>query len=310
MKDPTIALSDSSLESPVAPPAAVSPTRRMYWSLRRELWEARSIFIAPMAAATFFLPHFLVGLARLPEKMRKTAAFDSMRQHAAIVGPYNGIAGLLMLIVMIVGAFYCIDALYGERRDRSILFWKSLPVSNLTTVLAKMSVPVVILPLFAFLVTVVTQFIMLLVSSAVLASNGLSVAPFWHQLAFVRMSMLLLYHLVTVHGLWPAPVFAWFLLVSAWARRAPFVWAFVPPAAICYLEKLAFNTTHFTALLKSLMMGGGMEALTAPGTFPMDPMTHLTPGRYLSSPGLWLGLLFASVFLAVAVRLRRYRGPI
>jgi ABC-2 type transport system permease protein len=294
----------------VAPPAAISPTRRLYWSVRRELWDARSIFIVPMAAAARFVGHSLVGLARLPAKIRNLAALDPMKQHAAIVGPYDGVAGLLMLVVMLVGAFYCVDALYGERRDRSILFWKSLPVSNLTTVLAKMSIPLVILPLFAFLVTVVTQLIMLLLSSAVLASSGLSVAALWHQLSFPRMSMLLLYHLVTVHGLWLAPVYAWLLLVSAWARRAPFVWAFVPPVGIWYLEKITFHTAHFAALLKYLMVGDGMEALTAPGTFPMDPMTHLTSGRYLSSPGLWVGLLFASVFLAVAIRLRRYRGPI
>ena len=185
-----------------------------------------------------------------------------------------------------------------------------MPVSDLTTVLAKMSVPLVILPLLAFVVTVVTQFIMLLLSAALLASSGLSLAALWHQLSFPRMSMLLLYHLVTVHGLWPAPVYAWLLLVSAWARRAPFVWAFVPPIAIWYLEKITFNTAHFAALLKYLMVGDGMEALTAPGKFPMDPMTHLTPGRYLSSPGLWIGLVVVAAFLAAAVRLRRYQGPI
>ena len=58
--------------------------------------------------------------------------------------------------------FYCLDALYGERRDRSILFWKSLPVSDLTTVLSKASIPIVVLPLLTFAVTVATQLIMLL----------------------------------------------------------------------------------------------------------------------------------------------------
>ena len=41
-----------------------------------------------------------------------------------------------------------------------------------------------------------------------------------------------------------------------------------------------------------------------------DPMTHLTPGNFLSSPGLWIGLAIAAAFLAAAVRLRRYREPI
>ncbi len=103
--------------------------------------------------------------------------------------------------------FYCLDALHGERRDRSILFWKSLPVSDLTTVLSKASIPLVVLPLLAFAITVVTQCIMLLLSSAVLLASGLSVATLWTQLSLFQMSLMLLYHLVTVHALWHAPIY-------------------------------------------------------------------------------------------------------
>ncbi len=122
----------------------------------------------------------------------------------------------------IVGMFYCLDALHGERRDRSILFWKSLPVSDLTTVLSKASIPLVILPLLAFAITVVTQWIMLLLSSLVLAGSGPSAGDAMEQLPLFQMSVMLLYHLVTVHVLWYAPIYAWFLLVSGWARRAAF----------------------------------------------------------------------------------------
>ena len=124
------------------------------------------------------------------------------------------------------------------------------------------------------------------------------------------MSLLLLYHLVTAHGLWQWPLYGWLLLVSAWAPRAPFVWAFLPPLALCYLEKIAFNTTHFLSLLRYRLEGNGMEAITVAGTLPMNPMTQLTPLRFLSSPGLWIGLALTAVFIAAAVRMRRYRGPI
>ena len=100
----------------------------------------------------------------------------------------------------IIGVFYCLDALYGERRDRSILFWKSLPVSDLTTVLSKASIPLVVLPLLTFAITVVTQLLMLLLSAAVLAGSGLSVTPLT-QLPLFQMSLVLLYHLVAVHSL-------------------------------------------------------------------------------------------------------------
>jgi hypothetical protein len=99
------------------------------------------------------------------------------------------------------------------------------------------------------------------------------------------------------------------LLVSAWARRATFLWASVPLLAIGIVEKIAFNTSHFAVMLER-RMGGGVEAVTAPGGVPMDPMTHLTPMHFLSSPGLWIGLALTAAFLAAAVRLRRYQGPI
>ena len=77
-------------------------------------------------------------------------ALESTRQRAAIEMPYDIAAMMIMFTVFIVGIFYCLDALHGERRDRSILFWKSLPVSDLTTVLSKVFVPLVILPVLTF----------------------------------------------------------------------------------------------------------------------------------------------------------------
>src|SRR5205085_5805305 len=149
----------------------------------------------------------------------------------------------------IVGVFYSLDALYGERRDRSILFWKSLPVSDLTTVLSKLAIPLAILPLLSFVITIATQLIMLLLSIAMLVGSGVNIATLLIQMPFLHVSLVLLYHLVTVHGLWYAPLYGWLLLVSACAPRAPFIWAFLPPFVIWGVEKLAFNTSYFLAML-------------------------------------------------------------
>ena len=300
---------DTPVEAQGSAPAVIPATRRMYWSLRRELWESRSIYIAPLAVAGLILFGFLISTIHLPSKMRTALALDPMQQHELLTQPYSFAALLIMATTFVVAVFYCLDALHGERRDRSILFWKSLPVSDLTTVLSKASIPLVVLPLLTFAITVVTQWIMLLMSSAVLLGSGLSVATLWTQLSFSQMSLMLLYHLVTVHALWYAPIFGWLLLVSAWARRAAFLWAGLPVLAVALVEKIAFNTSHFAAILGN-RMGGGAEAVTAPGSVPMDPMTHLTPGHFLSSPGLWIGLALTAAFLAAAVRLRRYQGPI
>lgn len=310
MNSPANAVPESAVDAPVIAPAALSAIRPMYWSVRRELWESRSIYLAPLGVAAVFLFGFLVSMITLPDRMRAALALDPMRQHQALEQPYSYAAMLIMGTAFFVGIFYCLDALQGERRDRSILFWKSLPVSDLTTVLAKASIPIVILPLLSFAITVATQFIMLLLSSAVLLGSGLSVATLWRQVPLFQTSLMLLYHLVSVHVFWYAPIHGWLLLASAWARRAAFLWAALPPLAIGVVEKIAFNTSHFAAMLQYRMTGPEPFPNTAPGGVPMNPLTHLAPGRFLSSPGLWIGLAFAAAFLAAAVRLRRYRDPI
>jgi len=303
------AMPESHLETQVVAPAEISGTRRLYWSLRRELWEYRSIYVAPLAVAALILFGFLISTIHLREKMRTALTLSPMQQHQLIAQPYNFAALLIMFTTLVVAVFYCLDALHGERRDRSILFWKSLPVSDLTAVLAKVSIPLVVLPLVTFSITVVTQLIMLLLSTMVLLGDGPGIATLSTQLPLFQMSLLLLYHLFTVHSLWYAPFFGWLLLVSGWARRAPVLWAGLPLLAIGIVERIAFNTSHFAAMLEN-RLGGSAEAVIAPGTVPMDPMTHVTPGHFLSNPGLWLGLAIFAAFLAAAVRLRRYQGPI
>jgi len=286
--------------TPATNPAIAS----LYWSVRRELWESRSIYIAPLAVAGLILLGFLISTVSLPRELSVPAA-------ALLLQPYEFAALLLMLTTFLVGVFYCLDALYGERRDRSILFWKSMPVSDATTVLSKAIIPILVLPLVTFAITVVTQLIMLLVNSSALAGHGRSIAPLWNHFPLFPMSVMLLYHLVVIHGLWYAPIYCWLLLVSGWARRAPFLWAVLPLLAIAVVEKIAFNTTHFGSMLAQRMMGNGEGAgFTAGSSMSMDMLDQINPGHFLMSPGLWIGLAISAIFLAAAVHLRRDRGPI
>jgi ABC-2 type transport system permease protein len=295
--------------SPVAAPAATLATRPFYWSVRRELWENRSIYLAPLGVAAVFLLGFLITTIHLPGQMR--GVWAGMHRHDLTATPYDIVAGLMMLTTIFVNVFYCADALYGERRDRSILFWKSLPVSDLTTVLAKANIPLVVVPLVAWGIVVALQWIMLLLTSAVLLGSGLSVSAVWTQSPFFRMSLLLLYHLFTAHALWPAPVYCWLLLVSGWARRATLLWAALPVIAISGLEAIVFHTWHFAALVGTRLIGAAPQIdLRSPDTLPTNPMTHITPANFLSTPGLWIGLAFCAICLAGAARLRRHQGPI
>ena len=286
----------------------ISPARLMYWSMRREIWENPSVWLVPLIAAAAFLLGFLISVFNLRRRLGAARPLDAAPLHKLIEQPYTIAAALIMGTAVIVGFFYALDALYGERRDRSILFWKSLPVSDTTTVLAKITIPLFVLPVLSFAIAVVTQWIMLLLSSVVLLGTGLSFAALWTQSSFVHTSSLLLYHILTVHGLWYAPLYGWLLLASAWARRAPFLWAVLPPFAIWGVEKIAFNSSHFLNLLKSRLMGPDVP--TTPGLTVINVMAAMTPARFFSEPGLWVGLAIAAAFLAAAMRLRRYREPI
>jgi ABC-2 type transport system permease protein len=291
----------------VSEPGYNAATQPFYWSVRRELWENRSVYIAPLIVAMVVLFGFLVSTIGLPERRRAVLLLDPAKARAAIEMPYNVAAMMLIFTAFIVGVFYCLDALNGERRDRSILFWKSLPVSDLTTLLSKATIPLVVLPLVTFAIIVATQVVMLLWTSVLLIAHGMSPASTWTNFSLFQQSLILLYGLVAI-ALWHAPIYGWALLVSGWARRATFLWAVVPFLAIGFFEKITFGTSHFASMLKNRLMGFAPEAFAFNLHSIESP--QLTPGKYLSAPGLWLGLIFAAVFIAAAIRLRRYRGPL
>jgi ABC-2 type transport system permease protein len=293
-----------------APGHNTSPTRPFYWSVRRELWENRSLYVAPLIVAVVALVGFLVSTIGMPERRQTVLSLDPAHQRAMIGVPYDVAAMILIVTAFIVGVFYCLDALHSERRDRSILFWKSLPVSDLTTVLSKASIPFVILPLIIFGTIVLVQFLMLLWSSAILLPSGLA-ATTWTRFNLLQQSVILLYSLIVI-ALWHAPIYGWALLISGWARRATFLWAVLPLLAIGILEKFAFDTSHFASMLKNRFFGAGDTAFAFQPHrgVAIDSLVQLTPGRYLATPGLWIGLAFAAAFVALAVRQRRYRGPI
>ena len=203
--------------SGVSDPGYKGATRPLHWSVWRELWENRSIYIAPLAVAVVVLFGFMISTYGMPERRRGVLLMDPAKQRALISEPYDAAAMMLIFTVFIVGVFYCLDALYGERRDRSILFWKSLPVSDLTSVLSKASIPLVILPLVTFAIIVATQFVMLLWSSVVLLTSGLA-GTTWTRFNLLEESLILLYSLIAL-ALWHAPIYGWLLLVSGWARR-------------------------------------------------------------------------------------------
>ena len=288
-------------------------THPLYWSVLRELWENRSLYIAPLAVAGFVLFATFVGSTiMLPTRLRAAAALSPAKQRELVTMPFSAVAGTAIFTAFIVGVFYCLDALHGERRDRSILFWKSLPVSDRTTVLAKVSIPLVILPTLVFVIVVSTQLIVLVLNTIRLLGHGDALRMFWSHLKMLQMTLAFLYAVIAI-ALWHAPVYAWFLLVSGWAKRAAVLWAILPFLAVAAVERIIFNTSHFITAVGYRLIGWFKVAFVFPpkgATAAIDPLGHLTPGKLLAAPSLWLGLVFTVIFLVLAVRLRRNREPI
>jgi ABC-2 type transport system permease protein len=310
MTTPSNALPDSTTEVQIMTPAASVPTRPLYWSVRRELWEHRSIYIAPLAVVAVFLFGFFINSFSLPRRMRALSVADSARQHQALLQPYDFAAGVVMLVAFVVSVYYSLDCLYSERRDRSILFWKSLPVSDLTVVLAKATVPLIIIPLISYVLTFLSHLIMLLWSSEVLLATSQAASTLWAHVSLFHTTLMIVYHLVTVHTLWYAPIYCYLMLVSAWARRGPFLWAVLPPLAIAALEKILFNTSHFATFVGYRFTGPQEFMFPSNAGMPAHHMMSLDPAKFFTTPGLWLGFLAAGIFLLVAARLRRYRDPV
>jgi ABC-2 type transport system permease protein len=312
-------------QASVATADLVARVRPFYWSLRRELWENRSIYIAPAAVALLVLFSVLVGLLRVPQDavpFQRLLEVPPSALRLAGLSLYGAISGVLGVTAGIVGWFYCLDALSGERRDRSILFWRSLPVSDTTTVLSKVLIGMIVVPLVALIVGIALFIVLLLISSIVLAANDVSGTLLIKNGAFGEALVVHIYA-ATCAILWCAPLYAWAIFVSSWARRATFLWALMPPAAIMLFEGLAFGTQKFMAIVSTRLSGGlryafvedmqtfnGDEFRLEADQLPESILSLVDPARFFSQPSLWIGLAIATAFIAASIWMRRYREPL
>ena len=223
---------------------AAHAVRPYLWSVRREVWENRTAVIAPAVAAAVVLAGFLLGLSGVSHW---SVTNMNWRGHSTVDGgdpgrflrlvPYFAIAVISMITAFIAAAFYCLGALHNERRDRTILFWKSLPVSDLIAVGAKATLPLVVIPLVVCVVVPIFQGVMLLASAILAAARPDSPAAALASYPLLSDMGVLVWGVFT-QALWYAPVWGWLFLVSAWARRAPFLWAVGVPIAASIVERM------------------------------------------------------------------------
>ena len=148
---------------------------------------------------------------------------------------------MFYLVMGVYSTWYLLDCLYTDRRDRSILFWKSLPISDANTVLCKLLVGMVIIPLVYFAAADATALIAaFILSIRARASIGSSL---WNGDVWLSVQVLWMYAIVTT-AVWYLPIAGWLMLVSAWAKRAVMLWAVLPPLLLYILERVFFGTQH------------------------------------------------------------------
>jgi ABC-2 type transport system permease protein len=294
--------------------------------LKRELQEHPALYMGPLGVNVFVALSALLLVARAigsAENLRNLAGYidmaseqtQEMGRSALITSPM----WLVILVTIAVGYFYFIDCLFAERRERTILFFKSFPVNDTETVLSKICCGVVILPALSLLAFAVTQVFVLAAISVALAAAGGSPGALWNIGAIVSNWAFTFYVLVSC-ALWYAPFIAFLVLVSAWAKRAVFLWSLAPlllmqaefllpgraiftPVILGHLRGYPLAAFSFDAI--STEIENGFAGLFEGGT--LQPLTLADPAGFVSDPALWIGAAVAALFVAGAIYLRRYR---
>ncbi len=237
------------------------------------------------------------------------AVMQPAKRQALLVVVYAAVAAVMFFVLGTIGFFYSLDALYADRRDRSVLFWKSLPLSDTETVLSKFVVAAVAIPVVAAIAAFAGQLITAAGGSLKLAMTGGDAALMWMP-QVIGASWLAAAAMAVICALWFAPVTAYLLLASSWAPRSPFLWAVLPPIALSMVERIAFGSTHVASFLKHRMLAPFQALFQQQNIDSMKTMSVDLAGgvmHLLLSPGMLLGLVAAAALLAGTVWVRRYR---
>lgn len=295
--------------------------------VRRELWEHRSLYVVPGVLG------FVLVLAAVTGQV--TISGFGTHVDIALLGATNigteergaGIsalmavfASLFIFTMLILTVFYSLDSLYAERKDKSILFWRSMPVTDAETVISKLLTALVVIPVVTLAFIAFTHLLVLLVTSIWVGMRG---ANAWHLIwsavpLLDNWSATLIF--TSALSLWLAPFVGWFLLVSAYTKRSPLLMALLPILLLPMLERSIFGSTmFFNAVFSRTANMPIYRTLDFEGIFNTDSLriaaengislvSMLDVGGFVTSPGLWLGLVVCALFTTAAMYVRRFRG--
>jgi ABC-2 type transport system permease protein len=318
-----------------------SPLHTMKWLLRREFWEHKGgVFWAPIFTGAVYLglmimalvvgemsvnrAHIKINNLNLGELTSKITPEIQGHIHAGTELSLYMIAGLISVVLFFVLFFYCLGALYDDRRDRSVLFWKSLPVSDRATVVSKVLIALVVAPLLAIAASVVTGLGFMLLLSAYVGFYGVNPFPLlWGAGAPLKVAANLI-AMMPVQLLWALPTVGWLLLVSSWAKSKPFLWALALPigAGIMVswfdlMQSLSVPDGWFwqnvvARMLLSIAPGSWIDQGTFQGEIngPEDILAVISAGNtysLMATPELWIGAVAGIAMIVAAIYFRRKR---
>ena len=329
---------------------SISPANKLQWLLRRELWEHKGMLVwtpaligivmtvlgTLMAAATVARTKMHTALIVNGEEISWSTVFNTRtfgprrtEMIDAVANNYTYAAAPLFLALGFLVFFYCLSALHDDRRDRSVLFWKSLPISDAQTVLSKAAIALLVAPLIVAAAASLTSLALILILSGVLAANGIHVFAELLGSPGLYLGPLRVFGLLPVYCLWALPTVGWLLMVSSWAKSKVFLWAVGLPLLLLILTVWAGKLTQTESDLSWIQMNVIGRALlgTLPGSWylfepELLPQMHaLAAGgshmtridvfsnswSSLALPAVWLGAAAGAVLIYAAIRLRRWR---
>ncbi|MDE2345759.1 MAG: hypothetical protein KGL13_04750 [Gammaproteobacteria bacterium] len=295
-------------------------TMKAYTTMaRRELWEHRSLWLVQLVVAGILLLATLWGMGALIWShahgfLQGNSAVSMGDAQASVIAG----AVVFNFALVLTACFYLMDCLYSDRKDRSVMFWRSMPVSDTAMVLSKLFTAMVTAPAIAFVVVVGFEIAAGLIVGAAGAVTGIGLLSNYHAAA-VLLGWFTLAVAFLVQSLWLLPYYGWFLLCSAWARKLPLAWTVMVPLAMMLAELVVFHTHYISKMiLGHLARWFGMlhsnQAEFVVGQSGIDQhgqlMTLSSVLSYLVRPEMWIGVIIGVVFTIGAVWLRRNRSEI
>ena len=298
--------------------------------IRREIWEHRSIWITP-AAVAFVLTFLAVAMVIMAaafgeafnpeiEKIADATVPDSIRR-AALAGVLVGNTFVFLIAMWFLMIFYCLDSLYAERKDKSILFWRSLPVTDAETVISKLLTAVIAIPIATMAAVMVSHLLNLIIMSVWLATAGANPFRFIWSVVPLIDTWVAVFIILLAITIWLSPLLGWFLFISAWAKRGPLLRAVLPIAILPILEYIVFKSWNLGAAILDRLRFETMpifdvsefvsrfdeedfHAMLGEG---VSLTSLLSPQRFLISGEVWAGLIVCGLFITAAIYVRRYR---